>query len=891
VTETYRIGPLVLDSETGVVTHAGVPVPLGKRAVAVLSVLVRSAPQYVAKTRIMEAAWPGVIVEEGNLAVQISSIRRALADVSGGAAWLETLAGRGYRFVGPVASLATGTAQAADKALHSNLPESVTSFVGRERELAEVSELLESHRLLTLTGTGGVGKTRLAMRAAAAKLADYRDGVWLVELAALRDPDLVPQAAIAAIGLKEQPGKRLTQSLTEHLQPRHALLILDNAEHLIAACAELADAIVRHCPNVTIVVTSRERLGVPGEVTYRVPSLSVPDPTSVATAHDVLDYESVRLFRERARLHVPHFTVTNENTPAVANICRRLGGIALAIELAAARVRSMSVHDIDQRLDKRFELLTGGSRTLPPRQQTLRAAIDWSFDLLSETEKALFCAISVFVGGFTLEAAERVCTGETLQAGEVLDVLSSLVDKSLVAVEERDATTRYQLPDTMHEYATERSRAMFHDLPWHERHRDHFFALALQAEPQLKGADQQAWLDRLETEHDNLRAALARSTRSVEGETGLRLANALARFWLVRGYLAEARGWLSRLLAASPDAEAATRAKALNWIGIFSWKQGDYAAAQAAYERSLAMRRELGDRQGVGAVLNNLGLLAYEHGDYRSARALHEESLAVDRELGDRWGVAVSLIHLASLALMQGDHASARALNEESLALFRAFGDRGHTANALRSLGTLSSHEGDQASARALFEEALAICRQLGDRSGIAGALYGLGVAARHAGDASTARELLDESLAIFRELGDREGMAKAMSNLGQVAAAQGDYPAARSLQQEGLAIYRELSDRSGIAGLIEGLAGTAFALGEPVRAACLWGAMERLREDIAAPMAPSERPHYDRIVADARAAIDDAAAFDLAWQRGRAMTLDQAIAYALGDRVPSGSG
>lgn len=882
--ETYQIGPLLLDAEACVLTQAGAPVALGKRAVAVLSVLVRSPSEYVPKTRIMEVAWPGVIVEEGNLAVQISSIRRELARVSGGASWLETLPRRGYRFVGPVTPLPANAADgAAAVGRRSNLPEPLTSFVGREREIAELRKALAGNRLLTLTGTGGVGKTRLAIRVAAAVLDEYDDGVWLVELAAFRDPDLVPQAVVTAFGLKEQPGRSLTQTLVEYLQPRHVLLVLDNAEHLLAACAPLIDTVLQRCPKVTVLVTSRERLGVPGELTYRVPSLSVPDPHRDATAQSLRDYESVRLFSERVQLHRPHFAVTDQNAPALANLCRRLDGIALAIELAAARVRSMSVEEVNRRLDHRFGLLTGGSRTLPQRQQTLRAAIDWSYDLLSDAEKALFCATSVFAGGWTLDAAERVCAGGNVATDEVLDLLASLVDKSLVVAEERVAGTRYRLLETVHQYAATQLRELGGEAHGQRRHLALFLALAEGAEPQLTGKDQQAWLEQLETEHGNLRAALARSTASAgDAEAGLRLASALSRFWLVRGFLAEGRGWLSRLLAAVHDAEPATRAKALSWAGVLAWKQGDYPAAQSSYEHCLAIRRELGDRRGVGAVLSNQGLLAYEQGDYPAARRLHEQSLAIDRELGDRWGIAVSLVHLGSLAMMQGDYRSARAMCEESLAIFRELGDRGHIANALRSLGSLCSREGDHPAARELYEESLAICRELGDRSGLARALLGLGVTARHLGDFQAAAELVAASLSIYRELGDREGTAVSLNDLGQVAAARGDHPTARALHEESLAIHRELGDRSGIAASMEGLAGIASALGEPTRAARIWGGMERLREEIGAPRVPSERHHYDRSVAAARAALGDDAAFDHAWHEGRAMMLEQAIDYAL---------
>ncbi|MGE5103985.1 MAG: ATP-binding protein, partial [Betaproteobacteria bacterium] len=615
-----------------------------------------------------------------------------------------------------------------------------------------------------------------------------------------------------------------------------------------------------------------------------------------ATAQALRDYESVRLFRERTRLHLPHFAITDENAPAIASICRRLDGIPLAIELAAARARAMSIDELSQRLDQRLALLTGGSRTLPRRQQTLRAAIDWSFDLLSDTEKALFGRLSVFAGGWTLDAAEHVCVGEGIEWREVLDRLASLADKSLVQVEERASSTRYRFLETVQQYAIERLRESGDETPWFERHLAHFLALAVEAEPKLTGKDQQACLDRLENEHDNVRAALARAcVAGGNAPAGLRLATAVSRFWLVRGYLTEGRTWLSRLLAAAASGEKATRAKALNWAGALAWKQGDYSAARALYEQSLALHRELGDRGGAGAVLSNLGLLAYEQGDYANARALHEESLAIDRQSGDRWGVAVSLIHLGSIASAQGDPGAARRLYEESLTLFREVGDRGHIANALRSLAALCSQQGDDAAAQALYEESLAICRALRDRAGIARASHGLGVTARHRGDQAAALAMQEEALAAFRDLGDREAIANALHELGELAAARGDHGEARALHAESLTIYRALRERSGIAASVESLAGVASAAGQWERAARLWGAMERLREEIGAPLAVSERIGRDRRIGEARAALADDPTFDTAWRQGRAMTDDEAIACALdeatGQRAGSDAG
>jgi len=805
VTLNYQIGPFLLDAEACLLTQAGAAVALGKRAVAVLAVLVRSAPEYVPKTRIMEAAWPGVVVEESNLAVQILSIRRALARVSGGESWLETLAKRGYRFVGPVTPLPEKMTSGAGGAIRcSNLPEPLTSFVGRQGELAEIERLLSGNRMLTLVGAGGVGKTRLALRIAADLIDAFPDGVWLVELAALSDPRRVPQTVATVLGLREHAGKQLTSTLAEHLKAKQLLLVLDNAEHLAAACAKLADALLRQCPHVVVLVTSREGLRVPGEQTYHVPSLSMPDPARAVTVAEISQFESVRLFIVRAQLHVANFAVTDQNASALASICARLDGIALAIELAAARVRSMSLAEINNRLDERFRLLTGGWSTALPRQQTLRALIDWSYDLLVDAEQALLCRLSVFAGGWTLAAAEQVCSGAGVNNRAALDLLTSLVAKSLVLHEERNGATRYRFLDTVRDYARDRLRESGEEARWKGRHLAHFLMMANEAEPQLTGAAQEAVLGGLEMEHDNLLAALAwAAAPGGDALSGLRLAGAVWRFWYVRGYLGEGRAWLSSmLLAARPDAQtAAARAKILTGAGGLARRQGDFSAARALHEEGLRIQRELGDLRGIAASLNALGIVARQQGDHLSAQAMYEESLALRRELGDRWGIAASL----------------------------------------NNLGLVAQHHGDDAKARALYTE----------------------------------------SSMVFRELGDRQALASALTNLGLAACQQGDYPAARALYDESAKCFLALGDRWGIAWSLEGLASVASGLTNPIRAARIWGAAERLRGEIGSPMPPSEQPRHDRELAAARATVGEEV-FDFAWHEGQAMTMEKALQYAL---------
>ena len=727
----------------------------------------------------------------------------------------------------------------------NNLPQQPTSFVGREKELAEIRSLLVRTRLFTLTGAGGCGKTRLALQVAVDALACHPDGVWMLELASLRDPAFVSQTVAVALGLTEEPGRSLTLTVAEHLKTKSPMLVLDNAEHVLQACAQLADTLLRQCPRVTLVVTSRERLGVAGELTYRVPSLTAPDPRRDKTPETVGPYESVRLFVERAQFQRPGFAVTTSNAAALASICHQLDGIPLALELAAARLNALSVEEICRRLDRRFRLLTGGSRTALPRQQTLRALIDWSYELLGMAERTLLVRLSVFVGGWTLAAAEGVCTGQDVDEGEVLELLSSLVDKSLVVAEERAGATRYRLLETVRQYAGDRLLEVGDAALWQERHLDYFLRLAEDSETQLTGGDQRAWLDRFEIEHENLRAALAWSAANdATASSGLRLAGALTRFWYMRGHFGEGRTWLGSFLAkTSRDKDTAARAKALRGTAKLALQQGDLASAWQFDEQCLAIYRALGDRRGVAATLNEMGVVAAQQGDDGAARKLLEESLAIHWELDDRHGVALTLNGLANLACAQGDYAVAQSLHERGLAINRSLGDRRSVAISLVNLGAVAEARGDRLAARALYQECLE----------------------------------------IFRELNEKVGIASSLINLGVVAVALGEIPHAQGLYQESLAMLRELGDRRGIAFSLEGLADVGLASGCAGRAACIWGAAERLREEISSPLAPFERGRYLTQLAAARGALGDAD-FATAWQKGRAVTLEQAINYAMSE-------
>ena len=520
----------------------------------------------------------------------------------------------------------------AARTVPHNLPLPLTSFVGRERELAAVHEALAAHRLVTLTGPGGVGKTRLALQAAAAGLEAFPDGAWLVDLAPLADAALVPLTVLAALGVRERPGRPHLATLTEHLRARRLLLVLDNCEHLLDACARLADALLRACLGPRVLATSRELLGVPGEAARRVPSLATPDPRHPPPPARLGRYEAVRLFVDRARLGRPGFVLTDQNAGPVAQVCARLDGLPLAIELAAARLRALPVEQLAGRLDDRFRLLTGGGRTAVPRQQTLQAAIDWSHALLAAPERAVLRRLAVFAGGWPLAAAEAVCAGAGVEPGGVLDLLAGLVDKSLVVFEEAalepgaGGAGRYRLLETIRQYAEARLVGAGEAARVRRRHRDWYLALAERAALELVGRDQVAWLDRLGAEHDNLRGALAWSQADPDGAAAeLRLAAALGRFWNLRGHISEGRAWLAHALERDAGAApAAARASALNWAGLLASLAAALPAAAALLEASIALGRGLPGRPGLPAALRHLGLVARDGGN--DGRALASAS-------------------------------------------------------------------------------------------------------------------------------------------------------------------------------------------------------------------------------------------------------------------------
>ena len=637
-----------------------------------------------------------------------------------------------------------------------NLPASLTSFVGRRRELAEVARLLGECRLLTLTGEGGCGKSRLALETVRVVLKRFAHGAWIVELAALSDATLVPQAVARVLEVPEQPHIPMTATLGRTLRSKAILLILDNCEHLLGACAQLAGVLLRECPGLRILVASREPLGVPGETTWRVPSLSTPELQHLPPHDQLAEFEAVRLFSDRARSMRPEFRITAGNAGAVAQTCRRLDGMPLAIELAAARIRTLTVDQIAARLDDRFRLLTGGGPTVLPRHQTLRATMDWSYDLLSEAERIVLRRLSVFAGGWTLEAAEAVCGGEGIETTEVLDVLASLVAKSLVNADTQGSEARYWLLETTRQYARDRLEESIEAARVRRRHRDWYLALAQRAQPHRRGPEQRLWLTRLEREHDNLRAGLDYSQREQDGaETELRFTEALAWFWIVHGHWSEGRTRLEGALSRNGDVLAPALPRALESAAFLAERQGDFARAVTLAEKTLAVSKAMNDRYGIADALIRLGSAALHQGSYERAMALCEQSLAICREIDVQGDVALALAIMGNVARSQGNLERADAAYTECLVTSQRVGEQSRAAYALRGLAVVALARGDSERALTLYAQSLTLSKELGFRMITEGCLEGLaGVACargqyRRGALLLGAAEVLRESLGL----------------------------------------------------------------------------------------------------------------------------------------------
>lgn len=825
--------------------------------------------------------------------------------------------------------------EAAPLRVSGYLPHPLTDLIGREKERIEVLAKLRGSRLVTLTGPGGIGKTRLAIEVATEGVQDgvaYPDGVWLVSLESLSEgQQVVPQFA-AVLALREEPGRLLLDQLIEHLRTKRLLLVLDNCEHLMEASAHVVSRLLRECARVRTLATSREALGLIGEVVLPMPSLAVPDPKRLSAGSPPLqafaDYESIQLFVERAQERQKGFELTQGNALAVAQVCFQLEGVPLAIELAAARVHAMTVEQIAARLNDHLSLLTTGNRAALARQQTLRTTLEWSYHLLTEPERLLLQRLSVFVGGWTLEAAEAICAGEGIAAREVLDLLTTLVNKSLVMFIEQESerqTTgaRYRLLEMVRQYAAEQLQADGKTERFKTRHLEWCCDRVQEAELGLKGPDQKLWLLHMDVEHDNLRAAITWEPQDTNSkEMVLRLAGFMWRYWFLRGHFTEGRRYLGRVIQRAGDQFApGLLARALSGAGSLAFAQGDYAAARGLNLQSLELKRQLDDPSKIAGSLDSLGHIAHVEGDYALAQAYYEQSVSLYQESGNRFATAAVLNNLAQNMMQLGNLIYARQLLTESLAIDRELGNRIGMAASLDSLGIVAEGQGnyeealgfqeesirlwrelknprgllyalstkaythysleDYDAVRRLQSESLELSREIGDRRGEAWSLNRIGEAEIAQREYASGHAKIEKSLSLMRELGDRRGIAIALRGLGHAAYAQGDNVLAQSFFQESLRGVRDLGSKSDTAPLLEEMASVHMGLQQIEKAARLWAAAASLRVVLGFPMSPGESRHLDNGLPQARSALGNEA-FDAAWEEGCSMNWEKAVEYAL---------
>jgi predicted ATPase/class 3 adenylate cyclase len=728
--------------------------------------------------------------------------------------------------------------------LPNNLPQPSTSFIGRNRELDEIRAQLGRSRLVTLLGMGGLGKTRLSLQVAAELMAEHPDGTWFLDLAPIRDPALVVGEAAQVLGLREEPDRPLIQTVCAHLKPLRVLLVFDNCEHLIGPSAELAHAILRAAPQVRVLASSRELLGVPGEQAYPVQPLPVPKRGDDLGA--VERSTAVQLFVERARLHKPGFTLSEREAPAVVELVARLEGIPLALELAAARLRSLSVADINARLKDRYKVLTGGARVLQLRQQTLRALVDWSYELLNEAERIVLDRLGAFAGGFALDGAEKVCGAEPVDPDDVLDLLASLVQKSLVMMDDTEEVTRYRLLDTISDYARERLKEKGEAQITAARHCGHYFAMAKEASAGLQGPHQAEWIQRVETELDNMRAAMSLALAGgVDAFIAVKFAVAMQAFWTLRGYCTEGRAMVRAALAL-PAVQASDLAHAWGlYVGAaLAEMQSDYAEARRMLETCLALRRGLGNPVEIAATLSTLSLARLQEGEVAGAESGEREALEIFRGLGDKVGEAIGHLHLGQIAMFREDDAHAAQSLERALALSRE----------LR------------------HQEIEGECELL------------LGQIAVQAGQLAQAELQLKRSFTVCREAGDRHGEANAQRWLGRLDVERRDAPSARRRLDEALGTFRAFEMREELLGALEDHAALAVLEGQPEKGVRLGAAASVLRERLRLQRPPRAERRWQEQLAALRAALPGEA-FDEAWSSGGALEVDQALRAALATR------
>ena len=760
----------------------------------------------------------------------------------------------------------------------NNLPIQLTTFVGRENEITEVKQELRDHRLVTLTGSGGTGKTRLLLQVAVDLLEKFDHGVWFVELAPLTDPELIPQTILSAIGIQEQQGKTPIEILKEYLHEKKTLIVLDNCEHLIEASARVVHTLLNAAPGLKIMASSREALGVKGELSYPVPSLSLPDIKHLPAIEQLSQYEAVRLFIDRASLVSAHFDVDKNNAPFIAQICYRLDGIPLAIELAAARIKMMSVEQISRRLDDRFRLLTGGARTALPRQQTLRALIDWSYDILTENERLLLRRLSVFTGGWTLEAAEDVCAGDGIDSNDVLDLLTQLINKSLVVVIEHSQgrETRYRMLETIRQYAREKMLEAGGSEIIRHRHLAYFVKLAEQAEPELYRSNQVFWMKKLDDEIDNLRMAVEWAIAN-DVESGLRIATFPWRFWQVRSHFQEAGGWLKQLLEQYKITNA-LHAQALAIHSLCRFRQGDFSESIALAQQSLEMARTLSDKQTEALSLGCLGSLMAVQGNVGEGTPLMEQALAIYRSLGDKIGQADMN---EALAMNNNDLERSIAYTKESLVLARELGDLAGILSHLCWLSRLVFWMGDFNSPGLWLEEAHSIARQLGDPGGEIYVISTYGEFSYWQGNYPQAIAYFENAIQSSEKFGERYQGLWAQVKLAYTVLRQGDIQQAHEMFEDGVRGMQKADLVIGLVYAIEGLASLHLNQDQPERAAQLFAWADTMRDKIGDHRPPVEQASVERDLVVIHSNLNDSDFARLSSQ-GQAMTIEEAVNLAL---------
>lgn len=761
----------------------------------------------------------------------------------------------------------------------NNLPVQLTSFIGREEEIEKVKVLLKNTHLLTLTGPGGAGKTRLSLQVGADIIDEFANGVWFVELAPLTDPVQLQQEILKELGIKEETKKTLEETLIAYLKDKELLIILDNCEHLIEACAVLTEKLLKACPKLKIIATSREAMNCIGEQTHSILSMETPNLSEEISAEQITQYESVRLFIERALSVNPKFRVNSENAPSLAGICSRLDGIPLAIELAAARIKVLTLEKIHERLSNRFGLLTGGKRTALPRQQTLKALIDWSYDLLSEREKILWARLSVFNDGWTLETAEEICSDDILKKDEVFDLLNLLVEKSILIFDEENE--RYGILETLKSYGEEKLKETNETNDIFLKYLYYYNELSELAELKLAGTQAQFWLDKLDTEHGNLQSAIVWAVKQGHYNEGMRLAGTLGMFWDIRGYFSIGRRLLESMLANTNGVSKPFIAKAFSQAGTLAKNQGDYQQALKFYEKSLALHLELKDKDGIASSLNNLGIVEYEQGNYEEARKLCEEHLKYMRETGDKDSVANSLNGLGNMAYDQGDYEQARKFHEESLELREELGNKRGIASSLNNLANVLNNQGDYEKAEKLYEKSLAIKRELGDKRGIATTLHNFGAITSCKEDYDLAKRYFEESIALAREIGDKQGVAETLYDLGSIEYKQRNIEQALRYYEESLSVRREIGNKFGMIYCIMGLATIAGVRENYIRAAFLLGFVDTALQSMNTVFEKDDLVQYEQAVINLHKKLSDEE-FTKYWEEGKKLNVEQAAEFAV---------